>query len=163
MTVEYRIPPFKHLAGSPQVVKTGRECQFHGHVKDFNEVTSRYVVIVNKVAPTSGHVEVTSNAISAGSQGDKKSTSAGRAKNKKFSTRGVNAPFKSPIATCDSSPTLGLGASDTTPSSIGSGSGTLADASIPDPPVSQPPKKRARAPPKRKATKGVVIPNSDEI
>ncbi|EGG07530.1 uncharacterized protein MELLADRAFT_85648 [Melampsora larici-populina 98AG31] len=70
MTVEYCVPPLKHLAGSPQVVKKGRECQFHGYVKDFNEETNRYIVIVNKVSPTSGHLESAGckKAVRVGSQ-----------------------------------------------------------------------------------------------
>ncbi|EGG11548.1 uncharacterized protein MELLADRAFT_91131 [Melampsora larici-populina 98AG31] len=160
MTVEYRIPPFKHLAGSPQIVKEGRECQFHGYIKDFNEDTHRYIVIVNKVSPTSGHQELTPNVRSA--QSNKQSNSAGRMKSK-FASRAPSTPFKTPLTASDSSPDIPFGPGNVTPSSIASTSGTLASSMIPDPPTSQPAKKRARAPPKRKATKDVVIPNSDEI
>ncbi|EGG08854.1 uncharacterized protein MELLADRAFT_84435 [Melampsora larici-populina 98AG31] len=140
MTVEYRVPPFKHLAGSPQIVKKGRECQFHGYVKDFNEETNRYIVIVNKVAPTSGHLE-----------------SAGRKKAVKtcalrFSSRPVNTPFKSPATASASSSSIPFPGSDQTPASIAS-SGEQ---------PKQPPKKRARAQPKRNATK-VIAPESEEI
>ncbi|EGG08989.1 uncharacterized protein MELLADRAFT_84288 [Melampsora larici-populina 98AG31] len=155
MPVEYRIPPFKHLGGLPQIVKPGRECQFHGHVKDFNEETNRYIVIVNKVAPTSSHLESAGRkkAVKVGSQAPNS-----RPKPIKFTSRAANTPFKSPITASGSGSSTPFGLSDHTPPSVSSG----VEKSNPAEPTSQPPKKRARSQPKRKATK-VIAPGSEEL
>ncbi|EGG01110.1 uncharacterized protein MELLADRAFT_92750 [Melampsora larici-populina 98AG31] len=146
MTVEYRVPPFKHLAGSPQIVKKGRECQFHGYVKGFNEETNHY--IVNKVAPTSGHLEAAGRkkAVKVGSQ-------VFNDRPKSINSRPVNTPFKTPVTASGSGSSTPFTASDQTPASI---------PSIGEQPVRQPPKKRAREQPKRKATK-VAGPGLEEI
>ncbi|EGG08175.1 uncharacterized protein MELLADRAFT_84948 [Melampsora larici-populina 98AG31] len=53
MIVEYRVPPHPHLVHFHQAIQVGTECQFHGHIKDFNELTRCYIVIVNRVDITS--------------------------------------------------------------------------------------------------------------
>ncbi|EGG10478.1 uncharacterized protein MELLADRAFT_93465 [Melampsora larici-populina 98AG31] len=138
ITVEYRIPPFKHLSGSPQVVKEGRECQFHGYIKDFNEGTNRYVVIVNKVAPTSGHVELAPR---------------GRGNKAAASNDSNGRPKISPVTVTDSSPDIPFGGSIQSGSSVASGSGQSTGSIVPARCAAQPSKKRARAQPKRKAAK----------
>ncbi|EGG08176.1 uncharacterized protein MELLADRAFT_84949 [Melampsora larici-populina 98AG31] len=152
ITVEYHIPPFKHLSGSPQVVKEGRECQFHGYIKDFNEDTNRYVVIVNKVAPTSGHTDMRLRG--RGSKVEAATDSNGRPKVIKFKSRGLSTPFRSPVTVADSSPTIPFGPSTEVPSSFCSGSAKSASAIVPAEKPVQPTKKRARAQPKRKTGKG---------
>ncbi|EGG10569.1 uncharacterized protein MELLADRAFT_93601 [Melampsora larici-populina 98AG31] len=169
MTVEYRIPPFKHLLGSAQVVKKGRECNFHGYIRDFNKDTSRYVVQVNKVSPTSGHLEVTTTNTS---QAATSSGSAGRSKAKnsvlieycipRFKARAPNTPFKSPLTAAGSSSGTPLGPSDTTPSSADSTPAAVKSKGKSPASTDQPPKKRARAAPKRKAAKGLALNESSE-
>lgn len=46
MTIEYHIPPSENFDTYRQVVTVGSECQFHGYIKDFNEATRRYIVVV---------------------------------------------------------------------------------------------------------------------
>ncbi|EGG11268.1 uncharacterized protein MELLADRAFT_92218 [Melampsora larici-populina 98AG31] len=57
-TVEYRIRPTPNLAKIVSIVRIGRKCQFHGFIKDFNEATSCYIVIANKVHMTTGFQDV---------------------------------------------------------------------------------------------------------
>ncbi|EGG00877.1 uncharacterized protein MELLADRAFT_92928 [Melampsora larici-populina 98AG31] len=156
ITLEYRIPPFKHLSGSPQVVKEGRECQFHGYIKDFNEETSRYIVIV---APTSGHVEKAPRARVV--KGETSTEPNGRPKIVKrydldrFKPRGVSTPFKSPMTVSESSPTIPFPPSAQLPSSYSSGSGQSGSMAPAAQEPAQPTKKRARAQPKRRVAKAV--------
>ncbi|EGF97710.1 uncharacterized protein MELLADRAFT_84522 [Melampsora larici-populina 98AG31] len=155
-TVEYRIPPFKHLSGSPKIVKNGRECQFHGYVKDFNEETNCYIVIV---APTSGHVEV--NSRGHASKASNSTASNTRPQIVKFNPRGAKAPFRSPLIASYTSSSIPFPPSDRTASSLSSGSGT----SNPNPIVraTPPAKKRQRAQPKRKVAQVVEHDSTEEV
>ncbi|EGG04679.1 uncharacterized protein MELLADRAFT_88672 [Melampsora larici-populina 98AG31] len=55
--VEYRIRPFGQLRNVHRILTIGREYQFHGFIKDFNDATACYIVMVNKVSPTNVHTE----------------------------------------------------------------------------------------------------------
>lgn len=46
--LEYRIRPLRHLAGTPKILKLGREVNVHGYLKDFNEETGCYIAIVSE-------------------------------------------------------------------------------------------------------------------
>ncbi|KAH9808206.1 hypothetical protein DFH28DRAFT_1136482 [Melampsora americana] len=54
--LKYRLRPYRHLAGTPKILKVGRKVNIHGYIKDFNETTKCFVTIVNKISLTSGHV-----------------------------------------------------------------------------------------------------------
>ncbi|EGG05288.1 uncharacterized protein MELLADRAFT_64232 [Melampsora larici-populina 98AG31] len=55
--IQYRIPPTRNLAGVPKILQVGREYQFHGFLKDFDEDQCVYVVLASKVTPTTGSKE----------------------------------------------------------------------------------------------------------
>lgn len=49
MVVEYRIPLSEHPTHPYEALQAGtHECQFHGYIKDFNELTNCYVVTVSQ-------------------------------------------------------------------------------------------------------------------
>ncbi|EGG09992.1 uncharacterized protein MELLADRAFT_95141 [Melampsora larici-populina 98AG31] len=152
----YHIPPYKHLLGSPQIVKKGQECNFHVYIEDFNEETLQYVVLVNKVAPTLGHQEVTTKAAL---QDGNLSVPNARTQSKKLNVPAPNTPFKSLLTAYGSSSGVPLVASDTTLSLAASAS---TEAKSKGKAPSQPTKKRACATPKRKATRENVINESSE-
>ncbi|EGG00667.1 uncharacterized protein MELLADRAFT_93089 [Melampsora larici-populina 98AG31] len=123
--IEYRIRPFPHLAGTYKVIKVGRECLFHGYIKDFNEQTNCYVVIVNRVSTTSGHIDESEMSTTTGN----KATTSGNTSSQvnphkpvKFNPRAVNSAFKSPLVTSDSQASIPFGPSDFTETSFSSAS-----------------------------------------
>ncbi|EGG07088.1 uncharacterized protein MELLADRAFT_86004 [Melampsora larici-populina 98AG31] len=73
---------------SAKVVKEGRECLFHGYIKDLNEITNCYVVIVSRVSPTSGHVEPSEMTTEPGIKARPADTKGNQNPNKP-----VNIPF----------------------------------------------------------------------
>ncbi|EGG02186.1 uncharacterized protein MELLADRAFT_91505 [Melampsora larici-populina 98AG31] len=166
-TVQYRIPPTRNLAGTPKILQIGREYQFHGFLKDFDEEALVYIVIANKVSPTTGSKEydVGTNA-SNDTKGDQK-PQISRKKPVKFTPRALNTPFKSPVLVTESesTPDLKFGPSDFSPSSFLSGSGeptagpsgsspnTALSSFLPTPPN----KRKTRALPKRANKKGKTV------
>ncbi|EGG02229.1 uncharacterized protein MELLADRAFT_91561 [Melampsora larici-populina 98AG31] len=111
--VEYRIRPFPNLAGTHKIVRLGRECLFHRYIKDFNEKTNCYIVIVNRVSPTSGSVDESEISASIGTKPSASGSKSGNPlKPVKFNPRAVNSAFKSPIITSDSQASMPFRPSD---------------------------------------------------
>ncbi|EGG02232.1 uncharacterized protein MELLADRAFT_91565 [Melampsora larici-populina 98AG31] len=163
--VEYRIRPFPHLAGSHKTMRVGRECLFHGYIKDFNEVTECYIAIVNKVSATCGNAEP--HEMGNGS-GMKKSIEGGSSsqvnpnKPVKFNPRAVNSPFKSPLITSDSKSSLPFGPSEFTETSFSSAS-SRSQASSAQKVFGEPEVEETGEEPVRpKATKGCAPPKSNK-
>ncbi|EGG04302.1 uncharacterized protein MELLADRAFT_89528 [Melampsora larici-populina 98AG31] len=152
--VEYRVRPTPNLAKIASFVRLGRECQFHGYIKDFNEETSCYVVVANKVIMTNGFQEVNT-------QNDDQHNNVDNTlkKPKKFKPKGPNTSFKpatdenSGITTADfASLDTPFSSSSTITAGTSTSSGSSSLATPPDF-SGQVPKKRARYQPKRKAAK----------
>ncbi|EGG07255.1 uncharacterized protein MELLADRAFT_85907 [Melampsora larici-populina 98AG31] len=55
--MEYLVRPTRALAGNIDSIIVGKECQIHGYIKDYNQDTACYVVIVNKIHLTTGFQE----------------------------------------------------------------------------------------------------------
>lgn len=165
--IEYLIRPTPNLSGIASILKVGRECHFHGFVKDFNENTSSYVVVANKVFLTDSFAD----------PDDKMKPKAGvtdsaSKKPMKFKATGVKGEFKSPATVSDSSSSAVLATPDMKTSSSFSNAGSLVAStsqtpipaefedlsSLPPPPA----KKRARYQPKRKATNAAPVESALE-
>ncbi|EGG03700.1 uncharacterized protein MELLADRAFT_89972 [Melampsora larici-populina 98AG31] len=165
--VQYRIPPTRNLAGTPKILRISREYQFHGFLKDFDEVNFLYVVIASKVSPTTGSKEYEVGA--KASNEDNNEVKAVTSKNKpvKFTPAPVNAPFKSPVIATDSESgsNLTFGPADFGPSSFSSASSrptpgessNSSDAVNPSLDSGSLGKKRSRAQPKRAGKKAKAL------
>ncbi|EGG04006.1 uncharacterized protein MELLADRAFT_89738 [Melampsora larici-populina 98AG31] len=159
-TVEYRIPPTPNLAGTPKILKVGREFQFHGFIKDYDPQNLRYVVIASKVSPTNGNkeYEVCGNGVKVKKEDVKPFDLIN--KPVKFNKKNFKSAAKSPIKSTalESSSTLAFPPSDFGPESYRSASSSLAGPSgssvSPEKDTATEitiaaPKKRARTQPKR--------------
>lgn len=153
--IEYLIRPTPGLARIPSMIRIGRECQFHGYIKDFNQVSSCYIVVANRVYLTTGFQQQPSVAKS----GDGKPNGALQ-KPVKFKSSQYNSQFKSPTTIMDSAVGIQTAHGQFTPSSLASTSGssmgidsaTFGQESNTETP-SQRPAKRGRKQPKRKNSK----------
>ncbi|EGF97401.1 uncharacterized protein MELLADRAFT_85583 [Melampsora larici-populina 98AG31] len=166
-TVQYRIPPTRNLAGTPKILQVGREYQFHGFLKDFDEKTFVYIVIASKVSPTTGGKEYDVGVKSNGSAKEDVKPLLSQNKPVKFQPRALNAQFKSPVINTDSETTPNLrfppsdfGPSSFSPASTQPGAGpsesspdTGNSSTVPTPPT----KKRSRVAPKRGNKKGKTL------
>ncbi|EGG12045.1 uncharacterized protein MELLADRAFT_89244 [Melampsora larici-populina 98AG31] len=163
--VQYRIPPTRNLAGTPKILRVGREYQFHGFLKDFDEAS--------KVSPTNGNkeYEVGTKSDSDNSEDIKPKVSTKRPA--KFVPAPLNGTSKSPVMFTNpvSTPSLELNSTEPGPSSLSSASsrptpGSSRDSSetaISDPAPSLLGKKRSRAQPKRVGKKGKTLDLTEQI
>ncbi|EGF97343.1 uncharacterized protein MELLADRAFT_70058 [Melampsora larici-populina 98AG31] len=162
---EYRIRPFPHFAGIRKILKAGREVIFHGFIHDFNKTSLNWVVIVNKISLTNGSQQgkepfkprysvpkgLTSNTFSKRNENvvpdsdkDDKGIShhyidnASTSGSSNGQTKPPNLPF--PPSDFNSSSYLPASKAATT----------------------SPPKKRARATPKKRATRGKTLDISND-
>ncbi|EGG08252.1 uncharacterized protein MELLADRAFT_85082 [Melampsora larici-populina 98AG31] len=127
-TAKYRIPPTPNLAGTPKILKIGREFQFHGFIKDYDSTNFRYIVIANKVSPTNGskEYEVSSNGVKVKTEDTKPFNLVN--KPKKFNPKDLKSSFKSSVTSTESesSPSLQFAPSDFGPESYQSASSSAA-------------------------------------
>ncbi|EGG06583.1 uncharacterized protein MELLADRAFT_86418 [Melampsora larici-populina 98AG31] len=156
--VEYLIRPSPNLSGIASIIKPGRECQIHGFIKDFNEATSSYVVVVNKVFLTDTFSD----------PDDKTKPKIGLPESASKKPMKVGAEFKSPLPTSASASNAALDTPDTSFSTVSSSIASTSKnpipcnfddlSSLPAPPA----KKKARCQPKRKASNPAPVEGSEE-
>ncbi|EGF97319.1 uncharacterized protein MELLADRAFT_85870 [Melampsora larici-populina 98AG31] len=159
--VKYRVHPLKYLSGIPRILKLGREAMFHGYLKDFNEETGCYIVIVNRVSTTCGHRDA-SEFTEKVAKTKNVTDNSGRPKPKKFIPKAVNAAFKSPVIPPPSTAGFESGPADH-PTAPMSQSGSKTDGPVANEPAKKKrpavttPNKRARACPARRTSSSTTL------
>ncbi|EGG06380.1 uncharacterized protein MELLADRAFT_86565 [Melampsora larici-populina 98AG31] len=165
--VQYRIPPTPNLAGIQKILQEGREYVFHGFLKDFDEEKCLYIIMANKISPTTGSKEYNVGVQSTDATQDNMNSRLSSKKPTKFVPRALTSQFMSPVISTDSESSLNLqfppsdfgpssfssAMSSTTPGTSNGSSDNALSNENPNPPS----KKKGRAQPKRVTKKSKTM------